>query len=118
MNFKRHRPKNARAGCLMCKPWKADGARGTGASVHGFRTSRRPVSDARRLQVGREERLGREFDDEWAAEWVFEEDCGCDECVGRADLDDEELALFNVAQLVASLHRPFAGLFPTSPASP
>lgn len=22
MNHKRKRPKNARAGCLMCKPWK------------------------------------------------------------------------------------------------
>lgn len=22
MNFKRKRPKSARAGCLMCKPWK------------------------------------------------------------------------------------------------
>lgn len=26
MNFKRKRPKNARAGCLMCKPHKANGA--------------------------------------------------------------------------------------------
>ena len=24
-NFKRRRPKNRRAGCLMCKPWKANG---------------------------------------------------------------------------------------------
>lgn len=22
MNYKRKRPKSARAGCLMCKPWK------------------------------------------------------------------------------------------------
>lgn len=26
MNHKRRRPKNARAGCLMCKPWKVNGA--------------------------------------------------------------------------------------------
>lgn len=26
MNHKRKRPKNARAGCLMCKPWKVNGA--------------------------------------------------------------------------------------------
>jgi hypothetical protein len=26
MHHKRHRPKNARSGCLMCKPWKANGA--------------------------------------------------------------------------------------------
>jgi len=25
MNFKRKRPKNARAGCLLCKPHKANG---------------------------------------------------------------------------------------------
>lgn len=24
MNHKRRRPKNRRAGCLMCKPWKAN----------------------------------------------------------------------------------------------
>lgn len=28
MNHKRRRPKNARAGCLMCKPWKANGCSG------------------------------------------------------------------------------------------
>lgn len=26
MNHKRRRPKNRRAGCLLCKPWKANGA--------------------------------------------------------------------------------------------
>lgn len=56
MNHKRRRPKNRRAGCLVCKPWKMNGARWTGASVHGSRTSRRPVSDARQTQVGRDER--------------------------------------------------------------
>lgn len=25
MNHKRRRPKNRRAGCLLCKPWKANG---------------------------------------------------------------------------------------------
>ncbi len=25
MHHKRKRPKNRRAGCLMCKPWKANG---------------------------------------------------------------------------------------------
>lgn len=29
MNHKRRRPKNRRAGCLMCKPWKANGAKKT-----------------------------------------------------------------------------------------
>jgi hypothetical protein len=27
MNHKRRRPKNRRAGCLLCKPWKANGAK-------------------------------------------------------------------------------------------
>ena len=26
MNHKRKRPKNRRAGCLLCKPWKMNGA--------------------------------------------------------------------------------------------
>ena len=25
MNHKRHKPKSARGGCLLCKPWKANG---------------------------------------------------------------------------------------------
>ena len=28
MHHKRRRPKNRRAGCLMCKPWKVNGAGG------------------------------------------------------------------------------------------
>ena len=27
MNHKRKRPKNRRSGCLMCKPWKMNGAK-------------------------------------------------------------------------------------------
>jgi len=27
MNHKRGRPKNRRSGCLMCKPWKVNGAK-------------------------------------------------------------------------------------------
>lgn len=29
MNHKRKKPKNARAGCLMCKPHKMNGAKGS-----------------------------------------------------------------------------------------
>lgn len=29
MHHKRKRPKNRRAGCLMCKPWKVNGAGGS-----------------------------------------------------------------------------------------
>lgn len=44
MNHKRGRPKNARAGCLLCKPWKANGAKGSGDFA------RDPVSARRRTQ--------------------------------------------------------------------
>jgi hypothetical protein len=44
-HHKRRRPKNRRAGCLMCKPWKANG---------GHHPN--PVGVERQLQVGREER--------------------------------------------------------------
>ena len=27
MHHKRHRPRNRRAGCKMCKPWKVSGVR-------------------------------------------------------------------------------------------
>ena len=40
MNHKRCRPKNQRAGCLMCKPWKVNGvgkARKGMARPHDFR---------------------------------------------------------------------------------
>jgi hypothetical protein len=45
MNHKRHRPKNRRAGCLMCKPWKANGAKADGP--YG---TKRPIADLRRMQ--------------------------------------------------------------------
>lgn len=32
MHHKRRRPKNARSGCLMCKPWKGNRAKGTANS--------------------------------------------------------------------------------------
>jgi hypothetical protein len=40
-HFKRHRPKNRRAGCLLCKPHKANGAP---------REHRDPPSARRRMQ--------------------------------------------------------------------
>lgn len=42
MHHKRKRPKNRRAGCLMCKPWKASG--------YCERKSSR-MSDVRRMQA-------------------------------------------------------------------
>jgi hypothetical protein len=46
-NHKRKRPKNRRAGCLLCKPWKANGF-GKRSRVDGT-----PFSAARRLQLDR-----------------------------------------------------------------
>jgi hypothetical protein len=43
MNHKRHRPKNRRAGCLLCKPHKGNGAKEPD-----------PPSARRRLQRERE----------------------------------------------------------------
>lgn len=36
MNHKRRRPKNRRAGCLMCKSHKMNGAKGCLEFRHGF----------------------------------------------------------------------------------
>ena len=41
-HHKRRRPKNGRAGCLLCKPWKANGfARGTRSDGERFSDHRR-----------------------------------------------------------------------------
>lgn len=45
MHHKRGRPKNRRAGCLLCKPWKQNGAK---------KDLSRP-SDKRRLQKVKDE---------------------------------------------------------------
>lgn len=42
MNHKRRRPKTSRAGCLMCKPWKA------GLRKHHLGFDGRKVTDYRR----------------------------------------------------------------------
>jgi len=52
-HHKRRRPKNRRAGCLLCKPWK----------VNGFgkrRLGAEPFSDHRRRLVAEREVLGRQ----------------------------------------------------------
>jgi len=64
-NHKRRRPKNARSGCLMCKPHKANGVRKRG-SVHGgarIALSRTWKQEAR-AALGEREQL-----DEQAAPW-------------------------------------------------
>ena len=45
MNHKRHRPKNARAGCLLCKPNKANGMKHSLELGHtGFGKLRREIN--------------------------------------------------------------------------
>ena len=45
MHHKRRRPKNRRAGCLLCKPHKANGERGSEASLR--HADRRALVSAR-----------------------------------------------------------------------
>ena len=48
MNHKRGRPKNRRAGCLMCKPHKMNGAGGLKSKIHktGFGNVRKDKGTA------------------------------------------------------------------------
>ena len=41
MHHKRKRPKNRRAGCLLCKPWKANGYARTAEGGEKFSDRRR-----------------------------------------------------------------------------
>ena len=41
MHHKRKRPKNRRAGCLLCKPWKANGYSRTAEGGEKFSDRRR-----------------------------------------------------------------------------
>lgn len=41
MNFKRHRARNRRAGCKLCKPWKVNGFRNERAEGERFSDHRR-----------------------------------------------------------------------------
>jgi hypothetical protein len=43
MNHKRKRPKNRRAGCLMCKSWKANGVGKTGIKWERFSDHKRRI---------------------------------------------------------------------------
>lgn len=43
MNHKRKRPANRRAGCKLCKPWKANGYRTGRAEGESFANHRRRV---------------------------------------------------------------------------
>jgi hypothetical protein len=52
MNHKRKRPKNRRAGCLLCKPWKANGVAVTAKGGEKF-------SDRRRRTAADSERPAR-----------------------------------------------------------
>jgi hypothetical protein len=55
MHHKRGRPKNRRAGCLMCKPHKANGAKGRGMRARDVAAVQRANIDARQ-QLTEDER--------------------------------------------------------------
>lgn len=55
-NHKRGRPKNSRAGCLLCKPWKMNGVSTEGAEGEAF-------SDHNRRSAADEEMRARQNDD-------------------------------------------------------
>lgn len=69
MNHKRLRPKNVRAGCLMCKPHKMNGAKG------GFNAQTRQEQKAIELDRMREAGLvyddGGRVDRRSMLEWLF-----------------------------------------------
>jgi hypothetical protein len=44
MNHKRKRPRNARAGCKLCKPWKVNGVRTECSDGEKFSDHRRRVA--------------------------------------------------------------------------
>jgi hypothetical protein len=44
LHHKRHRPKSRRAGCLLCKPWKANGFARTRQEGEQFSNHRRRQS--------------------------------------------------------------------------
>ena len=52
MNHKRGRPRNRRAGCKMCKPWKVNGVRTQTVAGEKFSDHRRRESMARELRDG------------------------------------------------------------------
>lgn len=55
MNHKRGKPKNARAGCLMCKSWKVNGVRTESKEGEAFSAHRRrkiAEEELRRYQAG------------------------------------------------------------------
>ena len=51
MNHKRGRPKNRRAGCKLCKPWKANGHRTVRADGERFSDHRRRLAADREMFV-------------------------------------------------------------------
>ena len=53
MHHKRKRPKNRRAGCLLCKPWKANGYARTAEGGEKFSDRRRRVAADTDVNIAR-----------------------------------------------------------------
>lgn len=54
MNHKRKRPRNRRAGCKLCKPWKTNGFRTERADGEAFSAHRRRVHAGAEIAAVRE----------------------------------------------------------------
>jgi len=64
-HHKRKRPKNQRAGCLMCKPWKMNGFGKSRTDAESFSDHRR--LESARANTSREEARTRAWD--WLVGW-------------------------------------------------
>ncbi|RLJ15946.1 hypothetical protein DJ030_06040 [bacterium endosymbiont of Escarpia laminata] len=56
MHHKRGRPRNRRAGCKLCKPWKVNGVRTERADGEKFSDHRRRTITAEKITLYREDR--------------------------------------------------------------
>lgn len=78
MNHKRGRPRNSRAGCKLCAPWKINGVRTE--TVKGERFSDHARREAAAEQLLDHEDYGLEIARDTSPEW-----CGCSECWREAN---------------------------------
>jgi hypothetical protein len=78
-HHKRGRAKNRRAGCLWCKPQKANGLKGSEAhQTWQERKSRVSEHEQREAVLCKAHVL--EAEDFWCGDRIFEQDCECSEC--------------------------------------
>ena len=79
-HHKRGRAKNRRAGCLRCKPQKANGLKGSEAN-QTWQERKSRVSEREQVEafLCKAHPLESE-EDFWNGDRIFEQDCECSEC--------------------------------------